>query len=220
MAAVFCACFSRSAMRLRRRVMRTRSSRGAGFRAARPRGRRCGRRRPARRGAGGGLRGAARPRAPRLPRAPGYVEHVALGEAAVLAGGRDLLRHRACSPRPACARPGDSAFGGRHGRLRRLASAAGVGGWRPASAAAAARALRRAWRRGGGRWRRAVADHAEHGADLDGGAFVGADLGQRAGRRRDRPRASPCRSRARAAARRRATGCRRPASAISRRSLR
>ena len=80
MAAVFCASLRRSAMVRRSRVMRTRSSRGRRARGAARRGRRRG----------GGRERARRRAAP--------LQHVALGEAAVLAGGRNRRRDRRLFP--------------------------------------------------------------------------------------------------------------------------
>ena len=148
MAAVFCACFRRSAMRLRRRVMRTRSSRAPVWRG-RPRA------------AGGRLPAAA---------------------AGVGAGGRRRRRDRASCRAP----PGTSArrpwSGGRPCRWpgwprgSSLFSAislrtAGDSG-SAAAAGCGARLGRRLGCRLGGRASpppaaAAVADHAEHRADLD-----------------------------------------------------
>ena len=202
MAAVFCACFSRSAMRLRSRVIRTRSSRGA-RRAARAA------RRARRRGAGAaGAAAAARSRqgcgvgpGRRLALRAPDVEHVALGQAAVLAGGRD-------------ARCGSSLFSVdqlAHGRRQPVGAGAAVGGRSPGAGCGAVGRRWRGGRRGaralrgrrGRRRRRRLGDHAEHRADLDGGAV--AARGSRPACRRSAhgPPASPCRSRARPAARRR-----------------
>ena len=150
MAAVFCACFSRSAMRLRSRVMRTRSSRSCG----RPRC--CGR--------GGGRRRRCRGLA-RLARDLRQGRGIGLGQPAILAGalgagdvdagfGDELAhRRRLALGRRAAGRPA-AAGAGRCGRCGRARRGRGRGG------ALAAGAAGRGGRCGSGGRRDAVAPSA------------------------------------------------------------
>ena len=135
MAAVFCASLSRRAMVWRSRVMRTRSSRaassgGVGARTCHGGGR-C---RDRHRLRGGALDGG---------------EHVALGDAAVLAGAGHGRRVHAGFGRELAHRRGERRIGGRClGGGRDAAGLAAAGcGVAGAAAFGGASALRRSWRR-------------------------------------------------------------------------
>ena len=175
MAAVFCACFRRSAMRLRSRrhahpLFPRRRARGARRRRWRAAAR------PAREPAQVSQRPAAARSWPGAP--PGISARRSLVSRPSLPVRGDRRRRPACSPRSACARPATAV-------PLRLPVRAPLPGPEPAQR------LRRCRRRAQPRALRparpspsprAIADHAEHGADLDVCAFGDADLRQRAGR--------------------------------------
>ena len=189
MAAVFCASFSRSAMRFRSRVILTRSSRPAGRAAGAER--RQARRRPAcARSAAGCACGQGR-------------DHVALGRRCPWGRWPAPRRGRCPSPPRACARPGRPARHRRRGAsacsISRAGALIGEGGPLPSPSACSLASSLTAASRG----LAAGLDAADQRADGDVAAGLDQDLGRARRPTAPAPRGSPCRSRARPAARRR-----------------